>query len=179
MVRKLLEERGIATISADTIGHEILRSDGPAFHDVASRWPSVVRDGEIDRAALAAIVFNDRLELVDLEAATHPHIFDRIERMVKGTESAVVVEIPILRHRLGEGWERIVVDCRDQTRLIRAMGRGLSEIEARARMGVQPSRSAWLAAADVVVPNHGSIEELRGAVSSLVDAWEFSASYGS
>jgi dephospho-CoA kinase len=36
-------------------------------------------------------------------------------------------------------------------------------------MASQPDREAWLAAADVVVPNHGTIEDLAGTVSRLAN----------
>jgi dephospho-CoA kinase len=168
-VREYLANAGIVTIDADSIGHFVIHAGGPAFAEVAERWPHVVRDGEIDRPSLASVVFNEPGELAALEGITHPHIFevikDRVEE-VQGT--VVVVEIPLLSHGLGHEWRRIVVDCRDDVRLVRAMERGMSEDDARARMRAQPSRAEWLAVADLVVPNHASLEELERAVQPLV-----------
>lgn len=164
-VRLLLAEQGCYTIDADSVGHEVLRSDGPAFDEVASRWPEVVEDGEIDRRALAGIVFDDPGELSALEGITHPHIFDKINARVKQLDASVIVEIPVLKHSLGPGWRRMVVDCRDGIRLERAVGRGMTEDDARARLASQPPRAEWLAAADCVVPNHGSLQELEETVS--------------
>lgn len=163
-MRELLERQGIYTIDADAIGHEVLRSDGPAFEEMVGRWPQVIEAGEVDRGALAAIVFNDREELAALEAITHPHIFGRINTRVEDVDGAVVVEIPVLSHTLGADWKRIVVDCRDEIRLERAIGRGMSRDDADARLDSQPSRVEWLAIADMVIPNHGDLEELDEAV---------------
>jgi len=167
MVRQLLEAAGISTIDGDSVGHAVLGSDGPAYTDVAKRWPHVVQEGEIHRPSLASIVFNDPDELAALEGITHPHIFDIIATRVEEIDSTVVVEIPHLSHGLGDEWRRIVVDCRDETRLRRAIDRGMSQEDAKARMAAQPARQEWLAMADLVVPNHGSIDELEQTVSRL------------
>ena len=39
----------------------------------------------------------------------------------------------------------------------------------RRRMAAQPGRDDWLAAADVVVPNHGAINHLEKAAALLGD----------
>jgi len=166
-VREFLASLGVVTIDADAVGHEVLEQDGPAFDAVSSRWPQVVRDGEVERRALAEIVFNDPDELVALEGITHPHIFDTIRARVEGLNAVVVVEVPLLSHGLGDEWRRVIVDCRDDVRLERAIQRGMTDEDARARMAAQPSRQEWLAVADLVVPNHGSLDELERAVAVL------------
>jgi dephospho-CoA kinase len=166
-VRALLERSGLETIDADSIGHEVLEQDGTAFDQVAERWPLVVIDGRIDRKALGAIVFDDRGELEALEEITHPHIFGTIERLVQGIDDVVVVEIPLIRVGMKGVWRRIVVDCDDSTRLGRLSERGMTSADAEARMRSQPSRSEWLAVADLVVPNYGSPGELASTVEQL------------
>ena len=163
-VRRVLSELGVRTIDADSVGHTVLEPEGAAFEGVGSRWPEVVIDGRIDRRALGAIVFGDQTALRELEEKTHPAIFGKIMTDVEGFQEAVVVEIPVLRHRLEGEWRRIVVDAPVEVRVSRAIGGGLSEEEVSARMASQPSRSEWLAAADLVIPNQGSLEELEGAV---------------
>lgn len=172
-VRRLIGEAGIETIDADEVGHSVLAPDGPAFGAVAARWPSAVVDGRVERRALASIVFSDPKELAELESITHPHIFDRIRTKVEENEGPVVVEVPLLSNALGSEWHRIVVDCEDEIRLRRAVERGMTEIDARARMASQPSREVWLAAADVVVPNHRSRQDLVKTVSKLIESLGF------
>lgn len=168
-VRELLATAGIATIDADSIGHSVLAVNGPAFAQVAKEWPHVVRDGEIQRSSLAEVVFNDPAALEALEDITHPHIMETIRNQVAGIDGPVVVEIPLLSHGLGDHWRRMVVDCRDEIRLERAIERGMSEEDALARMSAQPSRAEWLAIADVVVPNHGGFDDLQGTVAGLLE----------
>jgi dephospho-CoA kinase len=167
-VREFLASAGIVTIDADSIGHYVIQSTGAAFAQVAERWPHVVRDGEIDRPSLASVVFNEPGELATLEGITHPHIFEVIKSRVDEVDGTVVVEIPLLSHGLGDEWRRIVVDCRDEIRMARAIDRGMRRDDAIARMKAQPSRPEWLAVADLVVPNHVSMEALEEAVQVLV-----------
>ena len=63
----------------------------------------------------------------------------------------------------------IVVDADDETRLHRAVQRGIGRIRCPASIASQPSRDDWLAAADVVVPNHGEIRHLKKAAVLLGD----------
>src|SRR5512132_922236 len=64
---------GAATVSSDEIVHHLLRR--PEVRDaVVARMGNgiVAPDGEIDRGALATVVFNDREALAWLEATLHP-----------------------------------------------------------------------------------------------------------
>jgi dephospho-CoA kinase len=62
----------------------------------------------------------------------------------------------------------MVVDSRDDEKLRRAVGRGMEEADARARLAAQPSREKWLAVADLVVPNHGNLDDLKASVRLVV-----------
>lgn len=168
-VRRFLEANGVHTIDADSVGHEVLSMEGAAYPSVAARWPETVTNGEIDRSVLAGIVFSDKTQLQALETMTHPHIFGIIRERAEGFLGPVVVEIPVLNHGLGPGYRRIVVDSADETRLQRLLARGMSEDDAVGRMASQPTRGEWLAAADLVVPNHGDHEELEKTVTILTE----------
>ncbi len=163
-VRKLLTERGVRTIDADEIGHLVLAAEGMA--PVAERWPHVVLEGQIDRKLLAGVVFDDPVELAALESITHPLIFGRIATELEGFSGVAVVEMPLLGSELG--WPLIVVDATDLQRVEWAVGRGMAEADVLRRMAAQPSRGQWLAAADVVIPNHGTSEELAVAVDLIL-----------
>lgn len=166
----MLAEAGVTTIDADQVGHSVLEPDGPAFADVAARWPQAVKLGRIDRAVLASAVFGDAGELAALESMTHPHIFDSIKAQADSVRGTVVVEIPVPDPGLTGEWQLIVVDSRDSVRLTRAVGRGMSERDARSRMKLQPSRAEWLGMADLVIPNHDSELDLRRTVTKLVES---------
>jgi dephospho-CoA kinase len=159
-----LEEHGIRTVDADSVGHAVLQDE--ALQAVSQRWPDVVVEGVVDRSRLAGVVFARPGELAALEAITHPLIFGRIERELEGFEGIAVVEAPVID--FGPGWARMVVDASDGTRVERTIARGMSHDDVESRMASQPGRAEWLAAADLVIPNHGSLGELRETVTSLV-----------
>ena len=164
----MLEDHGVPVIDADSIGHAVLQPDGPAFDEVAERWPDVLDDGFVNRRRLGEIVFADEDELAALESITHPYIFDLIRSRVEEFDGGVVVEMPLLGRRLDESWGQIVVDARDEVRLQRAMSRGMTKVQALSRMRAQPSRSEWLASADLVIPNHTTLRDLHSTVDVLV-----------
>ena len=137
----------------------------PPAEEVATRWPETVASDRIDRQALGRIVFADHVQLEELESITHPHIFGTITSLVNQNPGPVVVEIPLLENKLGAEWRRLIVDASDETRLASLVDRGMTDTDARARMAAQPSRSEWLAIADLVVPNHGSLDELAETVA--------------
>jgi dephospho-CoA kinase len=162
------ERRGALVISADAIGHEVIAPGGPAHDAVAGRWPDSVRDGVIDRGALAAVVFSDPAELAALEAITHPEIRAEIARRVEpAAAEVVVVEMPLLDHFLGEGWVRVVVDAPEDVRRARLRARGMDGGEIATRMAAQPPRTEWLTAADHVIDNSGGREALDDEVGRV------------
>lgn len=167
----LLGRRGAIVIEADRIGHSILRPDGAAAAAIAERWPAVVVDGEIDRSALAAIVFTDAEQLAELEAITHPLIAAEIERQARAAEdSPVIVELPLVANILGDGWIWVLVEAPRELRMERAVGRGATAADVAARMDSQPPDEVWHTVADWVVPNVGSLSELEAAAAELWSA---------
>ena len=167
-VREILAGLGVPTIDADSIGHQVLEPDGHAFADVSSRWPEVVVDGRIDRRRLGEIVFGDPSQLAELETMTHPHIFRWIREQAAGTDGGLVVEMPLLGRLPGTEWRLVVVDAKDELRVERAVARGMSEDDVRARMASQPTRGQWLAAADAIIPNRGSLDDLESTVKRIL-----------
>jgi len=170
-VARLLSDRGALIVDTDAIGHELYEPEELVFRQVAGRWPEVVVDGRIDRKALGRIVFGDPAELCALEAITHPAIRQRVfERIQVADQSLVVVEVPLLSEFLGDGWNRVVVDAPDQVRVQRLLARGLDVDEINGRMAVQPDRETWMASADHVIDNAGSLDDLDICVDELLKA---------
>ena len=165
-VGRLIAASGIRVVDADRMGHRVLEPSGKAFAAVADRWPEVLRDGVIDRGRLAGIVFGDPGQLRELESLTHPHIFGTIQGELEGFDGLAVVEVPVIE--TGLGWPRMVVDASDEIRFQRVVERGMSAEDARARIASQPSRAQWLASADLVIPNHGTREDLAETVATVV-----------
>jgi dephospho-CoA kinase len=96
----LLRGLGIPVYDADRAVHRLLARGGRAVPAVAARFPAVVRDGAVDRAALGRIVFADPAQLRALEAIVHPLVFAAqrqfLREQARRRSKLVVLDIPLL-----------------------------------------------------------------------------------
>jgi dephospho-CoA kinase len=175
-VADLLVARGARLIDADLAAREVVEPGGPAYQPMIDRFgPGILDgDGRIDRPAVAALVFGHPQALADLNAITHPAIgtvmLERKEQLA-GTDDIVVLDIPLLRavHRETLGLAAVVVvDVPAELAFERLVAqRGMSDADARARIGSQPDRLTRLAEADLVIDNSGDQDQLRSEVDRV------------
>ena len=96
----MLRRMGVLVHDADRVVHELLKRRGPASESIASTFPGVVRNGIVDRAALGALVFEDRAKLAKLESILHPlvRIDERafLARARARRQRLIVLDIPLL-----------------------------------------------------------------------------------
>lgn len=180
-----LAQRGAIVIDADEISHAVTAKDGTAVFAIVERFGGEMLDtaGKLDRERLAEIVFRDDAARADLEAIVHPlverTIRERLDSVPPG--DIAVVESPLLvetngRERYGLNAVLIVDSPEDLVidRLVRE--RSMSEDEAQARITAQASRTEHLRAADFIIMNMGSLDELAVMVDR---AWEWMKSLSS
>jgi dephospho-CoA kinase len=168
-----LARRGAVIIDADELAREVVEPGTPGLAAIVRRFgDGVLAGGQLDRAALAKIVFADPQARRDLEGIIHPAVRRRaaeLEAAVPHT-SVIVHMIPLL---VETGQESdfdlcVVVDVDHQTQLARLMARGpMSREEAESRIAAQATREQRLAAADIVVHNVGTINDLRKQLDNL------------
>jgi dephospho-CoA kinase len=173
-VSRRLAELGAVVIDADVLAREVVRAGTPGFDAVVAEFgpEAVTASGELDRGALARRVFADDDVRARLESIIHPLVRRRATELEgQAPPGAVVVhDIPLLVEsgQAGGFDVVVVVDADDDVRRERLrQTRSLSDVEASARIAAQVSRARRLAAADHVIPNNGSLEELRERVDSL------------
>jgi dephospho-CoA kinase len=164
------ERLGAQTLSADAVVHDLLASDHVRSL-LAERWgDDVVADGGVDRARVAAIVFERPEELRWLESILHPLVGERIVAWRNDLDPATpmaVIEVPLLFETNMESAfdATVVVIANDDLRSERAGARGTSDLDARA--GQQLSQREKADRATFVVDNEGSIDDLEGALSRV------------
>ena len=168
-IADVFARHGFDVVLADRIGAEVLAPGAPAVDDVARRWPDVVEDGIIDRAALASIVFRDPDELAALEAMTHPAITGAImDRVAAAGGGRILIEIPVRAVVDDLDALRIAVVADAEVRLARAVARGGDRDDVLARMRSQAGEDEWRAWADVVVDNSGAWSETERVVEAII-----------
>jgi dephospho-CoA kinase len=165
-----LARRGAIVINGDKVGRELQEPGQPVFLAMVARWGDriVAPDGSLDRPAMAAIAFGDPDELAALNALTHPAIIEEILHRVRpheGTDATVVLDVPLLLEMGREHYgvqAVIVVDTPFDVAVTRLVThRGMTEEDAWARIAAQATREERAAAAELVVDNGGSADDLE------------------
>jgi dephospho-CoA kinase len=173
-VARRLAELGAIVIDSDRLAREVVEPGTEGLAEVVAEFgPEVLGpDGALDRTALGRRVFGDEAARHRLEAIIHPRVRARSAKLLAAApaDAVVVNDIPLLvESGLGAGFDVVVVvTASEETRLRRlARSRGMPADEARSRMAAQATDEQRRAAADVVLDNDGSLEELRAAVDRL------------
>jgi dephospho-CoA kinase len=174
-VARMLEKRGAVVFDADMLAREVVEPGTPGHAAVIERFGANVLapGGELDREALASIVFADPAARRDLEAIVHPEVR---RRFAAGTEAyrdtgrVVVFSAPLLVETgMHSAFEvLVVVSASNDTQIDRLMrDRGMSEDAVRSRIAAQAAPETRAEVADVLVDNEGTIEELEQQVDRL------------
>jgi dephospho-CoA kinase len=176
-----LAAHGAVIIDSDKLAREAVAKGSPGLARVVEEFgPAVLdADGALDRAALARRVFNDDAARKRLEAIIHPYVRERSAEIVAAAPAGTVLvnDVPLLVEAgMAKLYDKvIVVLAAEATRLDRLVRlRGMPEADARARIAAQATDEQRREAADIVIVNDGSPEELDAAVdaawASLVSA---------
>jgi dephospho-CoA kinase len=165
---------GAAVISSDEVVHELLRTE--ELRDLlAGRWgDGVLSEGEVNRQAVAEIVFESPAELAWLESTLFPRVAAHLAAWRAEIESEDdaelgVVEVPLLFEAgIQDAFDATVAVVADEeTRRARAAERSHSGLGGRNER--QLSQEEKARRADYVVRNDGSLEDLANAVATVIE----------
>jgi dephospho-CoA kinase len=166
---------GAAVLSSDQVVHDLLETE--EVKDIlTARWgEAVLSDGNIDRGAVAQIVFNKPDELQWLEQNLFPLVGAEMAAWRGDLEGsgqqprAAVVEVPLLFEAGVESAfdTTIAVVADEKLRAERAESRDHEEVDERAAR--QLSQDEKASRADHVIHNDGSLEDLERNVRELLD----------
>jgi dephospho-CoA kinase len=168
---KAFARNGAATVSSDEIVHHLLRRPDVREVVVSRMGHGIVSpEGEIDRSALATVVFNDREALAWLEELLHPLVSaeylrwrDQLAELPQ-PPGVSVTEVPLLYETGGDGrFDKVVViTAPSKLRRARSQVAG-DDREARLIPDVEKVKRA-----DFTFKNTGSLEELDAFVKSVM-----------
>ena len=177
-VADMLAERGATIVDADVLARDAVMKGSPALDAIVARWGDSVLDseGNLDRAALRHIVFENQGDLDALNEIVHPEVMRLREEGVAAArargDQLVVCVIPLLFERhLADDFDAIVlVDAPRSVRLERIVrDRGIDETEAMKMIASQMPADLKRARADYAIENNGSLDDLEAEVDRLWD----------
>ncbi len=167
-----LREAGLTVLDADRVVAELYAPDGAGAAAVRALFGAGFLDpeGAVDHRRLAARVFGDPAARRRLEAAVHPLVRARLDELAFDRDGPVVVEVPLLVEAgmTGDFDYVVTVEANPEVRVRRAVARGLDTAEARRRLDAQAPEAERVAAADHVLRNDGSLDELRRQFEELL-----------
>ena len=176
-VADMFARRGLRHIDADAHARAAARDPAALAEIERQSGARFVRDGALDRPALAAHVFADPAAKARLEAILHPRVRARIEAELAEARSAGVstlLDVPLLFEAgLFEVCDTVVfVDADDDVRRARAATRGWADDELARRERNQLPIAEKRRRADHVIDNSGPLENTESAVATLLGRLE-------
>ena len=169
-----LADRGACVVDADQLTREVQQPGEDAYAAIVEAFGKGIlqSNGEIDRAALGAIVFADAEKLKQLEAIVHPSVYARFAERVDACNAPVLVIEAIKLLETGrlvpfcdEIW---VVTVSEQVQLERLLReRGMTENEARRRIANQMGQEERVQRATRVITNDGTLADLHDQLARI------------
>lgn len=178
-----LAEHGVPVLDGDQVARQVVEPGEPCLDELVKAFGADILqpDGTLNRRKLGDICFADPEKKHTLNAITHPHILESMQRTFAALKAAgerccVVEAAALLESGLDKLCDRIILVTADEDTLVaRIMQRdGLTEQQARTRVRSQMNEDVIRAMADAVVVNNGdetALHEQLQALLAKLDGW--------
>jgi len=175
-VSAMLHDLGATVIDADEATRAVQAPGSEGLRQLVAEFGDgiLTAGGELDRARLAEIAFNDPEARQRLNAIVHPLVrlwmAERQQEAVERGDPLVVMDIPLLFEARGAGaFETVVLVYAPEDLQLRRLVelRGMPEDSARARIAAQLPIEEKRRLATHVIENTGSLDELRRRVRQV------------
>ena len=168
-VSEALAAAGVRVVDTDVLARQVVAIGSPGLVNLIEAFgPDILNaDGTLDRRGMRERVFADAAAKSRLEAIVHPRIHALARDAVRTAAAAsayVLLVVPLLVESGRYDWvdRVVVVDIAEAVQLERLRRRdGVGEEIATAMLRAQASRAQRLIAADEVIGNSGTLEQLR------------------
>jgi dephospho-CoA kinase len=176
-VARVFEEMGAALVDADAMGRAMLGEPAIKGALVAAFGARITgAGGRIEAAKLAQAAFATGDGVARLDLLTRAPLIARIRARIeelRGEADVIVVDAALLPEWKAKAWLDVLVavdadEGRARDRL--ATGSRFTSADVRARMQHQLCRAEKAGSADVVIPNHGSLDDLRARARAVYRA---------
>ena len=183
-VARRLVELGAIEIDADLLARQAVEPGSFGLQQIVETWGTdlLSEDGELDRAALAKIVFGNEDERTKLEHIVHPRVRALAkEELARQPEGAIVIySVPLLVEANVElPFDLVITVEAPEEEQIRRMvhARGMTAEQAVARIKAQATPAQRANRADIILDSNQSlgrlnddVERLWGRISTLAKA---------
>lgn len=173
-VAGVFEELGAKRVDADEMGKAMLMEPELKAALIAA-FGSRIADarGEIDTAKLGRLAFESPENARQLDRVTREPLVARIKSRIEELRPAsevIVVDAALLPEWNAKPWldVLIVVDSEEERAAARLEASPrFKRVDIRSRMKHQFDRSKKTALADIVIPNYGSLEDLKARARAI------------
>ncbi len=175
-VSRIFVQNGFRLIDADAISRLVVKRGSHCLADLRECFSDVILtpEGDLDRKAMAAIVFSDRHKLEMLNTIMYPYIMGEILRMIhrfsQQNHKLILLDAPTLFESRADDFCDLIISvvANAELRLKRIMDRDhISECAAIQRMESQLPETFFREHSDTVLENNSSFEELAEAAEEL------------
>ncbi len=165
MIAELFAELGVPIVDADVVARDIVAKGSPLLEEIVLHFGEKVRleNGELNRAELRKLVFQNEQEKLWLNNLLHPAIREKMLQQLHSVDYPYVLwVVPLLiENNLMELCDRVlVIDVEPEIQILRASQRDKNSVELiKQIMQAQVSRELRLSVADDVIENNLSLVE--------------------
>jgi dephospho-CoA kinase len=183
-VANMFAELAVPVLDTDQIARDVVEPGTPGLAQLVAKFSAGILDasGRLNRAHVRQVVFADPKLRLELEAILHPAIRAELARRsatAGGPYQIHVIPLLVETGRSTQYQRVLVVDCPPEEQLRRLMARDGSSLEGAQRiLQAQANRQQRLDAADDVIVNTGTVDDLRQFVLTLHGNYRLLAEHG-
>lgn len=172
-VAEIFAQIGAPVLDTDQIARDVVEPGTPTLARLVAEFGSEILDanGRLDRARMRTRVFADPEQRKRLEAITHPAIREELAARAQRAQGPYQIHVIPLLIESGRAdlYDRVLlVDTSAEAQLKRLLARdGSSPEQAHQILAAQASREDRLDAADDVIVNTGTLQDLHQFVQTL------------
>lgn len=177
-VAQLFVAAGAEHIDCDLLARKVVAPGRAELQQIAEHFGAdmLLADGNLNRAKMRELVFQQAEQRQALEAILHPAIRAEIQAAIQANSSAPykLLDAPLLiEMKLSSTVQRVcVIDVEPEQQIERLIARdGIDIPLAKQMLAAQISRNERLSAADDIIDNRGSLAELKPQVQRLHQAY--------
>jgi dephospho-CoA kinase len=173
-VGQIFEELGAIVTDSDQLARDVVERGTTGFDQIVAAFgDDVLKNGDLNRAALAELVFKDPSKRSQLEQITHPLIRKAFANIVESakSDSIVINQIPLLVESNHDyKFDHVItVSASEEVRIERLLKRGMTLTQIMQRLKAQSNDMQREEIADSIIKNDNGRAEL---LSDVEKVWE-------